>query len=56
LWLKFLQDALNAFALALEHLQYIPDCQPEWCVAEQSHHKMHELKKMLEEVNAENVV
>ncbi|XP_065342468.1 SET domain-containing protein SmydA-8-like [Cloeon dipterum] len=38
------KEALDAFTKALYHLQYIPDCQPEWCVAEQSHHKMHELQ------------
>jgi hypothetical protein len=43
---------MNAFAKAMHHLQYIPDCQPEWCVAEQSHHKMHEIKKKLAEENS----
>jgi hypothetical protein len=49
------QDAMNAFARALHHLQYIPDHQPEWCVAEQSHHKMHEIQKRLAEANSETI-
>jgi hypothetical protein len=49
------QDAMNAFARALHHLQYIPDHQPEWCVAEQSHHKMHEIQKKLAEEKFETI-
>ncbi|XP_059478254.1 SET domain-containing protein SmydA-8-like [Neocloeon triangulifer] len=43
-----LKEASDSFEMSLNHLQFIPDCQPEWCVAEQAHHKIHELQNKLQ--------